>query len=211
VPELNEVAPSAARRTKTSAAALDGLVKGVRARPRLVVSVAVAALFLAGLVVLARTSQRYQVMSASMEPTLRCAAAAHCTALEPDHVLVSRLFYRVASVGRKDIVVVTALARACAGGQTQIKRVVGLPGETVSQRRGTVFVDGKALAEPYVHPGRARGLDFGPVRLAPRHFWVMGDNRGDSCDSRDYGPVDRSQLRGKVVVIYRPLKRFRFP
>jgi signal peptidase I len=210
---LNDVAPSAVRRTSVSAAALGRLVRRIKARPRLLVSAAVAGLVLAGLVLFARTSQRYQVVSASMEPTLRCAAAGQCTALEPDHVLVSRLFYRVASVGRKDIVVMTApaVARACGGEEPQIKRVIGLPGETVKQRRGTVFVDGKALAEPYLHPGRAHGTDFAAVRLSPGHFWVMGDNRGDSCDSRDYGPISRSELRGKVVLIYRPLKRFRFP
>ena len=90
-----------------------------------------------------------------------------------------------------------------------VKRVVGLPGETVEVRGGTVHIDGAALVEPYL-PARPAGRppraeppdDFGPVTVPPRHYFVLGDNRGHSQDSRLWGALPHDSLTGRVVATY---------
>jgi signal peptidase I len=92
-----------------------------------------------------------------------------------------------------------------------IKRVVGLPGETVELKGQTVYIDGKALDEPYVHflfPADAvpEGFDvrrqFGPVTVPADHYFMMGDNRDNSQDSRYWGFMPRSYVKGKALFIY---------
>jgi len=87
-----------------------------------------------------------------------------------------------------------------------VKRVVGLPGETVTIRGGRVFIDGHALAESYLH-GVATdcSLYCGPLTLRPDQYFVMGDNRPDSWDSRSFGPISGSQIIGEVILRYWPL------
>jgi signal peptidase I len=93
-----------------------------------------------------------------------------------------------------------------------IKRVIGLPGETVEMKGEQVYIDGRALDEPYAyydpHVLRARQLagqppqHFGPVRVPPGHLFMMGDNRFNSSDSRYWGFVDESTVKGRGWVIY---------
>ncbi|MEO6121341.1 MAG: signal peptidase I [Acidimicrobiales bacterium] len=80
-----------------------------------------------------------------------------------------------------------------------IKRVIGLPGETVEGRDGGVVIDGRHLVEPYLPPA-ARTGDFGPVEVPAGKLFVMGDNRGGSSDSRVFGPIDRSSVVGRTVL-----------
>jgi signal peptidase I len=95
-----------------------------------------------------------------------------------------------------------------------IKRVIGLPGETIELRNKKVYVDGRALDEPYVHfltPPSTAGQEvtsldvrerYGPVTVPPDQYFVMGDNRDNSEDSRYWGFLPRSYIKGKALVIY---------
>jgi signal peptidase I len=162
----------------------------------------------AGLAVLALghwVARPYRVMSASMEPTLHCPRGTpNCLGGSADTVLVNRL---ARHPGRGQVVVVklpAAAARRCGAPSTLVKRVVGLPGETVSERDGVVSVDGRALPEPYVdlfHRDHAPG---GRWRVPRGDYFVLGDNRGDSCDSRTFGAVAQENIVGKAVAIVWP-------
>jgi signal peptidase I len=85
-----------------------------------------------------------------------------------------------------------------------IKRVVALPGETVEGRDGRVVVDGRPLAERYLRPG-VTTAPFGPVTVPDGMIFVMGDNRGDSRDSRVFGPIEVSSVVGRAFVRIWPL------
>ena len=90
-----------------------------------------------------------------------------------------------------------------------IKRVIALPGESVEGREGRVFVNGQPLNEPYLPEG-VTTEDF-PAALVPAGtLWVMGDNRGDSEDSRAFGPIKRSKVVGRTVFRIWPLTRMSF-
>ena len=155
----------------------------------------------------------YTVASASMTPTLRCGGRDRgCRAAISDRIVIDRLSYLFESPGRRDLVAFrsASAARACGepAGTVFVKRIVGLPGETVSEVRGTVLVDGRRLAEPYAATAaRESGLwKRGPAGS----YFVLGDDRGRSCDSRRFGPLVRSALIGRVVLTYWPLGRLTF-
>ena len=93
--------------------------------------------------------------------------------------------------------------------QEYIKRVIGLPGETVEGRQNRVFVDGKELVEPYLPLGPTT-RDFPPVTLGENELWVMGDNRENSSDSRVFGPIDESTVVGRAFVRVWPPGRTAF-
>ena len=147
----------------------------------------------------------WRVPAASMEPTLRCSGGLGCTGRTTDHVLSWKYFGD--DPKRGDIVVFhtpPAAARSCGAGGVFVKRVVALPGETWEERRGRVFVNRRPLAEPYVRP-RARDARTIPPRRVPNgRYFVLGDNRTASCDSRVWGPVARSAIIGKAVLRYWP-------
>ena len=87
-----------------------------------------------------------------------------------------------------------------------VKRVIGLPGETVSMKRGEVFIDGDRLDEPYL---MERDNDnMAPTLVAPDSYFVLGDNRDGSSDSRHWGLVPLDSIVGKVLVRYWPLSEF---
>jgi signal peptidase I len=153
----------------------------------------------------------YRIPSASMEPTLHCArGAAECTAQFSDRVLANRFIYRFVDPKRGDIVVFETprlAQRECGAGGTFVKRIVGLPGESWEMRDGRVFINGSRLEEPYVNAGRLDGDTQPPKRIPENHYFVMGDNRGSSCDSRVWGPLPRASLIGKVFAVYFPPRR----
>jgi signal peptidase I len=154
----------------------------------------------------------YRVPSASMEPTLHCARpAANCLAGRSDRVVANRFIYRFRDPKRGEIVVFDAPAatsQACNESGTFVKRIIGLPGEVVSERNGFVYVDGKKLSEPYLS-ARSRDSETRtwPI-LGHGEYCGMGDNRVGSCDSRTWGPVSRSSFIGPVVATYWPPTRW---
>jgi signal peptidase I len=154
----------------------------------------------------------YRIPSSSMEPTLHCAPPAPgCLARFSDRVLASRFIYHLRSPRRGEIIVFRAppaAARAgCAErGDTFVKRVIGLPGERVREDAGgAIWVDGHRLKEPYVKRSRTGDGYRGRRWRVPAHeYFMVGDNRGDSCDSRAWGPVPRRNLIGEVFATHWP-------
>ncbi|HKH10802.1 MAG TPA: signal peptidase I [Rubrobacter sp.] len=130
-------------------------------------------------------AEAFRVTSGSMAPTLRAG----------DHVLVDKLAYRMGDPRRGDLV-----AFRGAGGGVMIKRAVGLPGDTVAVRDGVLYVNGTRVVEPYVNYGLNESNYFGPVRVPGDHVFVMGDHRENSRDSREFGPVRRGDLIGRVAL-----------
>jgi signal peptidase I len=94
------------------------------------------------------------------------------------------------------------------GTKSFIKRVVGLPGETVEIRQGRVYVNGKLVPEPYVPPQYEDLSDFGPVHVPEDKYFVMGDHRISSNDSRVFGPVASRFIYGRAVFAYWPVEHF---
>ncbi len=148
----------------------------------------------------------YRIESSSMEPTMHCARpGSECLAATGDRVVVLR--YLVGSPARGDLVAfhTPPLAEVrCGAGGTFLKRVIGLPGDTWGERDGVVTIDGKALREPYVPAARRDARTIAPERVPPHRYFLMGDNREASCDSRAWGTVTRSAIIGKVVATYWP-------
>jgi signal peptidase I len=159
----------------------------------------------------------YRIPSASMEPTLHCARPAPgCLARFSDRVLANRFVYHFRSPHRGEIVVFRApdaAARAgCAEpGDTFVKRLIGLPGDRVREdAHGALLVDGRKLREPYVEPIRRaadRKYRGGSWRVPPHEYFMVGDNRGQSCDSRAWGAVPRANVIGEVFATYWPVNR----
>jgi signal peptidase I len=166
------------------------------------------------LVLEAEVAKPYRIPTSSMEPTLHCAApGSGCLGKASDRVIAAKIVYDFRSPARGDIVVFTAPARAqatCREGGTFVKRIIGLPGETVAEHNGIVFVDGRRLAEPYIDLSRRDRMTKTWPRVPAHAYFVMGDNRASSCDSRDWGTVPRGNLIGPVVATYWPFGRFGF-
>ena len=158
----------------------------------------------------AEVAKPYRIPSSSMEPTLHCARpAAWCEARFSDRVIVNRLAYRFDSPTRGQIVVFIAPPAAsvqCGEGGTFVKRLVGLPGETVSERGGIISIDGKPLVEPYAANTRADTIT-GSWHVPAGQYFFLGDDRTHSCDSRTWGSVPRKNLIGPLLLTYWPPTR----
>jgi signal peptidase I len=163
------------------------------------------------LVFQAEVAKPYRIPSASMEPTLHCAKpASGCRSRVSDRVIANRLVYRFHEPRRGDIIVFKApdqVEAACDAGGTFIKRVVGLPGEKVSMRNGYVFINGVRLDEPYLQPDYRGRESGGWARIPNGGYFVLGDNRAMSCDSRRWGVVPRDNIIGRAEVTYWPPNR----
>jgi signal peptidase I len=157
-------------------------------------------------------AQPFKVPTGSMEPTLQCAKPSRdCTGRFNDRVIVAKIVYRFRDPRRYEIAVFQAPAEAkqkCAEGGTFLKRVIGLPGEQVTERNGFFYVDGKKLHEPYLTLYDRDSVTQKWKRLGSDQYFMMGDNRLASCDSRTWGPVARKAFIGPVVATYWPPNRW---
>ena len=156
----------------------------------------------------------YRIPTSSMEPTLHCAQPQPgCESSYSDRVLANRFIYHFKDPERGDIVVFEtppAVEQHCSGGgDVFVKRLIGLPGDVVSERSGRVFVNGKRLDESYIAAGN-RDTRSGRWPVREGTYFFMGDNRQDSCDSRDWGTVPRANLIGPVFAVYWPPQRIGF-
>lgn len=147
----------------------------------------------------------YRIPSSAMEPTLRCARpASGCEQERSDRILVLR-FHPFWTPGRGEIVVFhppAAAKRMCGAGGTFVKRLIGLPGETVSVRDGSIVIDGRSLSEPYIERGR-RATRSGTWHVPEDAYFLLGDNRNQSCDSLAFGSVPRGiAWAGFAVAVY---------
>jgi signal peptidase I len=132
------------------------------------------------------------VYGQSMEPNLH----------NQQHVIVEKISHKFDSLKRGDVVVIDVDDSEI----PLIKRVVGLPGETIEIRDGQVFIDGRILVEPYLE--NVPRQSYGPVEIPPAYIFVLGDNRGASNDSRFFGPVSMEQIIGTAWFSYWPLEYF---
>ena len=160
----------------------------------------------------AEVAKPYRIPSSSMEKTLHCGRPGpFCAGSQNDRVIVNRLAYVFGSPERDQIVVFTSPAGAsrCSledGGTTFVKRLIGLPGETVTERDGFISIDGRPLREPYVDPA-FRDHGSGTWHVPRGEYFFLGDDRAHSCDSRVWGSVPRSNLVGPVILTYWPPSR----
>lgn len=137
------------------------------------------------------------IPSSSMYPTLDIG----------DRLLVDKISLKFKhQVKRGDIVVFIPPPSAYLDEKFLIKRVIGLPGETISIQDGVVYINGKALDEPYILEKTKD--DFGPYEIPEDSIFVMGDNRNGSYDSRSWGPVPMDNLVGKALFRYYPLSQW---
>ena len=143
-----------------------------------------------------------RIRGSSMLPTLH----------DRDFALVWRLPYLFRRPRRGELVIChypgRRIKRIPFLPQAFVKRVIGLPGDTVEWTEGVLLVNGVPLSEPYLDPDRCRSPRTRPPRtLGPDEYYVLGDNRDRSNDSRSVGPIRRSAIRGRVVCVLLPPKR----
>jgi signal peptidase I len=124
---------------------------------------------------------------------------------DQERIFINKLVYRFEPISRGDVVVFWYPSDRT---KSFIKRVVGLPGETVEIRQGRVYVNGKALEEPYILPAYLDSGNFSPFAVPAHEYFVMGDHRDSSNDSRMFGPVPAEYIYGKAVFAYWPMDHF---
>jgi signal peptidase I len=147
------------------------------------------------LVIIVFLYQPVKVEGTSMAPLLS----------DQERIFINKFVYRFEPIDRDDVVVFWyPLDRS----KSFIKRVIALPGETVEIRRGTVFINGHAITEPYVPPQYADVSDYGPMKVPRGSYFVMGDHRISSNDSRVFGPVASQYIYGRAVFAYWPVDHF---
>jgi signal peptidase I len=166
------------------------LHREIRAWARdLVVAAALAA------VIIVFFYQPVKVEGTSMAPALS----------DQERIFINKFVYHVGVIERGDVVVFWyPLDRS----KSFIKRVIGLPGDLVEIREGRVYINGKPLDEPYVPPEYVDYSDYAPLRVRPGEYFVMGDHRISSNDSRMFGAVPASYIYGKAVFAYWPMTQF---
>jgi signal peptidase I len=144
--------------------------------------------------------QTFWIPSTSMVPTLQ----------KGDRILVQKAFFNWHDLHRGDIVVFARPPRDHCGGAADddlVKRIIALPGQTIYSAGNTLYVNGRPLAEPYLPridplgPPIPDASRLHPFRVPAGDFYVLGDNRQISCDSRFWGPIKGSSIVGRVVLL----------
>ena len=145
--------------------------------------------------------QTFWIPSPSMAPTLAVY----------DRILVQKAFFTWHDVREGDIVVFSHPPLDHCGGSQEgdlVKRVIALPGQTIYSSGNSIYVNGRLLAEPYLPHDYPLGPPIPdassqhPYRVPPGEFYMLGDNRAISCDSRYWGPIKGSSIIGKVVLVW---------
>ena len=167
---------------------LAGVFDELRGWARDILVAAVAAVLIVVFVV-----QPVKVEGTSMSPHLA----------DQERIFVNKLSYRFSNIGRGDIVVFWYPRNPA---KSFIKRVIGVPGETVEIKQGVVFVDGLRLEEPYVRPEYV-DHDYHTAKVPEGQYFVLGDRRNSSNDSRNWGCVPRRNIFGKAVFRYWPVSK----
>jgi signal peptidase I len=147
--------------------------------------------------------QQYYIDGPSMQTTL----------MPQDRVLVNKMSYKLHDIHRGDVIVFDRVTNEVQHDDL-IKRVMGLPGETLEIRSCIVYVDGVQVDEPYLNPEQTSQIepsarcgshtDMAPLVVPEHMVFVMGDNRVQSFDSRDFGPIDTDKVRGRAFVVIWP-------
>jgi signal peptidase I len=140
-------------------------------------------------------AEPFRIPSASMEPTLR----------PGDQALVDKLSGKSPRFG--DLIAFHAPRT----GEILLKRVVGVAGDTVAIEDGVLVVDGRQIHEPYADPKAIDSVYFGPVKVRPGTVFVLGDNRANSEDSREFGAVPTHRIIGRAVARVWPPGRWARP
>jgi signal peptidase I len=139
--------------------------------------------------------QPVKVEGTSMLPELR----------DQERIFVNKFVYRIEEINRKDIVVFWYPKDPS---KSYIKRIIGMPGDTVEIKDGVVYLNNKRLKEPYIDPKFIdRSRSYGPVFVEPGHYYVLGDHRNQSNDSRNWGLVPERYIYGKAVFRYWPMAK----
>ncbi|NEU29394.1 signal peptidase I [bacterium LRH843] len=127
-----------------------------------------------------------------------------------DRMIVNKFGYIIGNPDRFDIIVFHA-----PGGKDYIKRVIGLPGDTIEYENDTLFINGKAFEEPYldelkqIYGDQLVTANFQFEHVPEDHIFVLGDNRRNSRDSRDIGPVPINEVVGKANIVFWPISNIR--
>ncbi len=124
---------------------------------------------------------------------------------DQERIFINKFVYHFEPIERGDVVVFWYPLDRC---KSFIKRVIGLPGDEVEIRRGRVYINGKNFDEPYVPSQYIDTAAYGPVQIPPEEYFVMGDHRISSNDSRIFGPVPAAFIYGKAVFAYWPWTQF---
>ncbi|CAM4077281.1 signal peptidase I [Lederbergia lenta] len=142
------------------------------------------------------------VDGASMEPTLH----------DRERIIVSKTSNWIGDINRGDIIIIKGTK------DNYVKRVIGLPGDVLEMKEDRLFINEKEVKEPYLKENQIvadkKGLlltgDFGPLQIPEEHYFVMGDNRLDSGDSRNFlGYIDEKNIIGKSKFVFFPIKNMR--
>lgn len=149
---------------------------------------------LAAVLIVVFIIQPVKVEGTSMQPHLA----------DQERIFVNKFVYHFGEIERGDVVVFWYPKDPT---KSFIKRVVGLPNEVVEMRNGKVYVNGNRLLEPYLRPHFFDHSSLGPVRVTREHFFVLGDHRNSSNDSRNWGLVPRQNIFGKAIFRYWPVSK----
>ena len=157
----------------------------------------------------------YLVINFAVQTVHVVGLSMYSTLNNDDYLIASKLDYRLHNPERGDIII---MRDPFDPSKDFIKRVVGMPGDDLLIRDGRVFIDGKLLLEPYINPepwtinaNYPTGSGTGPgtpITILPGHYFVMGDNRNRSSDSRIFGQVKRDQIEARAWVRVLPLDKF---
>jgi len=148
---------------------------------------------LASVLIITFLYQPVRVEGTSMLPRLE----------DRDRLFINKFVYHIEAISRDDIVVFRYPGDE---EKSYIKRVIGLPGDRLRIDQGQVFINGRPIAEPYVPEQYRDDRSYAEIVIPPDHYFMMGDHRSISSDSREFGPVDRALIYGKAVFVYWPAK-----